>query len=49
MTTVEPLEVLGANDQNLRIIRGYFPKLSIVARGHMIKVIGAEDDIVLFS
>ena len=46
---MEPLEVLGANDQNLRIIRGYFPKLSIVARGHMIKVIGAEDDIVLFS
>jgi phosphate starvation-inducible PhoH-like protein len=49
VTTVEPIEVLGANDANLRIIRGYFPKLSIVARGHMIKVIGAEEDIVQFT
>ena len=43
------MEVLGANDQNLRIIRGFFPKLSIVARGHMVKVIGAEEDIVVFA
>ena len=42
------MEVLGANDQNLRI-RRFFPKLSIVARGHMVKVIGAEEDIVVVS
>lgn len=45
---VDPLLVLGANDQHLRIIRGYFPKLSLVARGDTLKVIGAEEDIRSF-
>ena len=45
----EPLEVLGANDQNLRIIRGIFPKLNIVARGDSVKVTGTEEDIALFE
>lgn len=45
----DPVEVLGANDQNLRIIRGIFPKLNIVARGDTVKVTGTEDDIALFE
>ena len=45
---IDPVEVLGPNDQNLRIIRGHFPKLSIIARGDTVKVIGAEEDVVLF-
>lgn len=43
------MEVFGANDQNLRIIRGHFPKLNIVARGHMVKVIGTEEQIAVFA
>jgi phosphate starvation-inducible PhoH-like protein len=48
ITAVEPVEVLGANDQNLRIIRNHFPKLNLIARGDVLKVIGAEEDIAPF-
>ena len=46
---VDPLEVLGANDANLRIIRTLFPKLSIIARGDTLKLSGTETDLVLFE
>ncbi len=49
ITGPDPVEVLGANDQNLRIIRGIFPKLNIVARGDTVKVTGTEEDIALFE
>jgi phosphate starvation-inducible PhoH-like protein len=49
ITGVDPIEVLGANDANLRLIRNIFPKLSIVARGDMLKITGAEADIALFE
>ena len=49
ITGPDPLEVLGANDQNLRLIRGLFPKLNIVARGDTVKVTGADEEISLFE
>ncbi|MCB0794840.1 MAG: PhoH family protein [Flavobacteriales bacterium] len=48
VTTVEPIEVFGTNDQNLRAIRDHFPKLSLIARGDRLKVIGSEEDIAVF-
>jgi phosphate starvation-inducible PhoH-like protein len=42
ITGVDPVDVLGANDSNLRIIRTLFPKLNLVARGDTIKVTGAD-------
>ncbi|MCB9179111.1 MAG: PhoH family protein [Flavobacteriales bacterium] len=49
ITGVDPVEVLGANDANLRIIRGHFPKLSIIARGDTLKLSGTENDITQFE
>ena len=49
ITGVEPVEVLGANDTNLRIIRTLFPKLSIIARGETLILKGTENDIGLFE
>jgi phosphate starvation-inducible PhoH-like protein len=49
ITGADPVEVLGANDANLRIIRSWYPKLVIVARGDALKVTGAEEDIALFE
>ncbi|MBK9148568.1 MAG: PhoH family protein [Flavobacteriales bacterium] len=49
ITGVDPVDILGANDANLRIIRGLFPKLSLVARGDTVKVSGTPDDIALFE
>lgn len=49
ITGVDPVEVLGANDANLRLIRTHFPKLSLIARGDTLKVSGAEADINAFT
>lgn len=49
ITGVDPLEVLGANDTNLRIIRTFFPKLSIIARGDTLKVSGTDQEIARFK
>lgn len=46
---VDPVEVLGANDTNLRIIRGLFPKLNLVARGDTVKVSGTAEEITAFE
>ena len=48
ITAVDPLAVLGPNDQNLRAIREFFPKLNLVARGDELKVIGPGDQVDLF-
>jgi phosphate starvation-inducible PhoH-like protein len=48
ITAVDPVEVLGANDQNLRLIRNLYPKLNLIARGDLLKVVGADEDIGVF-
>ncbi|HEY0977231.1 MAG TPA: PhoH family protein [Flavobacteriales bacterium] len=42
ITAAEPVAVLGANDQNLRLIRERYPQLNLVARGESLRVIGPE-------
>ncbi|MBX2978918.1 MAG: PhoH family protein [Flavobacteriales bacterium] len=49
ITGVDPLDVLGANDANLRLIRPHFPKLNLVARGDTLKITGTEVDIAQFE
>ena len=49
ITGVDPLDVLGANDANLRLIRPHFPKLNLVARGDTLKITGTEADIAQFE
>ena len=39
----------GTNDKMLDFVRILFPKLKLVARGEMLKVIGAADDIAAFE
>lgn len=38
-----PLEIYGVNDRNINLIKSFYPKLKIVARGEMIKAIGNAD------
>lgn len=49
LESVNPLEIFGVNDANLTILKEHFPKLSVVARGSEIKIIGSEDEIVDFE
>jgi phosphate starvation-inducible PhoH-like protein len=47
--SIEPVEIYGVNDVKLNVIKKYFPKLKIIARGYSIKVLGEENEINLFE
>ena len=40
---ITPKEFFGAQNANIKILKEYFPKLKIVARGNKIKAYGDED------
>jgi phosphate starvation-inducible PhoH-like protein len=42
LDSVEPVEIYGVNDVKLNVIKKYFPKLKIIARGYSIKALGDE-------
>jgi phosphate starvation-inducible PhoH-like protein len=44
-----PLDIFGANDQNLEVIRNFFPKLKIVSRDNQVKIFGEESDLIDFE
>ncbi len=46
---VDPLEFYGANNSKLDLIRSYFPKLKVVARGDIIKARGSEEETLRFE
>lgn len=43
LKNINPVEILGVNNDKLKIIRSYFPKVKIIARGNEIKLVGEED------
>lgn len=47
--SVDPLEIYGANNKYLNLIKNYFPELKITARGGQIKVNGEEALIIKFE
>ncbi len=47
--SVDPLEIYGANNKYLNLIKSYFPELKITARGQQIKVNGEEKQILKFE
>lgn len=49
LESYDPLEILGVNDRNISLLRELFPKLKIVARDSVIRIIGEEQDIEIFS
>lgn len=44
-----PLDIFGANDQNLDLVRHYFPKLKIFSRDNFVKAVGEEAELLLFE
>ncbi len=49
ISPIDPVELYGVNDTKLNLIKTYFPKLKVVARGDQIKLIGEEDTIDVFE
>lgn len=48
LENVDPVIFYGVNNSNMQLIKTLFPKLRIVARGNVMKVIGDEDESELF-
>ena len=48
LETVDPVIFYGVNNSNMQLIKTLFPKLRIVARGNVMKVIGDEEGSELF-
>lgn len=49
ITDVTPVDLYGVNDAKLNLLKSYFPKLKIVARGTTVKVIGDEAEFDAFE
>lgn len=46
---IEPTEFYGVRNSKLALIKSYCPKLSVVARGHTVKVKGDADEVSSFA
>lgn len=44
-----PLEIYGPNDRYLNLLRNRFPRLKIIARGDVLKLVGEKNDIDVFD
>ncbi|MCB0822122.1 MAG: PhoH family protein [Bacteroidales bacterium] len=49
ISSYDPVEIYGVNDKNLDVIKSFFPKLKIIARGDMVKVMGNNEDMDSFE
>ena len=49
LDAVEPVEIYGVNDVKLNVIKNYFPKLKLIARGYSLKVLGDAQEITRFE
>lgn len=49
LENIDPVVFFGINNGNVRLLKTLFPKLRIVARGNVIKVIGDEKEIEYFE
>ncbi len=49
LENVDPVVFFGINNSNIQLLKTLFPKLRIVARGNVIKVIGDEGELVVFE
>lgn len=46
---IDPVVFYGVNNANMQMIKALFPKLRIVARGNVIKIMGDEEEMCAFE
>lgn len=49
LLAVNPVDIYGVNDKNINLVRSFFPRLKIIARGDVVKAIGNDDDLEEFE
>ena len=47
--TIDPVEIFGVKEEKLKLLKSFYPKLRIVARGSKLKVMGEENQINEFE
>lgn len=46
---INPVSLYGVNDSNLDVMRSFFPRLKVIARGNQLKLIGEDEQIGKFE
>ena len=49
LENVDPVVFFGINNSNIQLLKTLYPKLRMVARGNVIKVIGEEEELAAFE
>ncbi len=49
IASYNPLDIYGVNDKNIEDIKSLFPKIKIIARGEIIKIMGSEEELIIFE
>ena len=49
LKSVDPLLLYGANNQHLELIKRFFPKIKLIARGDQLKAIGPAGELTRFE
>lgn len=49
LESIDPVVFFGINNSNIQLLKTLYPKLRIVARGNVIKVIGEEEELAAFE
>ncbi len=49
LEAIDPVEIFGVNENNLELIRKFFPKLKLISRGDIIKAIGEKSELDMFE
>jgi|TARA_B110000483_G_scaffold240035_1_gene319779 phosphate starvation-inducible protein PhoH and related proteins len=47
--SLNPVEIFGVNNNNVNLLKTKFPKLKLIARGAVLKIFGAEEEIEKFE
>lgn len=46
---IDPRDLYGVNNAKLKLIKNYFPKLKLIARGDILKAVGDDGEIAVFE
>ncbi len=49
LENIDPVSLWGINNKNYDIIKKYFPKIKLIARGHKLKVVGEQERVDEFE
>ncbi|MCH5328074.1 MAG: PhoH family protein [Coprobacter sp.] len=49
LENIDPVVFYGVNNCNIQLVKTLFPKIRLIARGHVLKVIGDEKETTLFE